>query len=229
MQISGLLVSLVVPMVLTWLYLFVWPGPSSTPVLYSASKIFMLVVPMLWVWGIMKETPRLMKPTRKGLGLGVGFGLVVTGVMWVIYLWLRNTPLLAGTPEQLKDTLEGFNVGTPLAFAVFALFISLVNSSMEEYYWRWFLFGEFKRLKGPVVGILISSGFFAMHHVMMLQKFLTSADAWIGVIVFSALISVGGAVWCWITHKSGSVFGAWISHLIIDAGIMLMGADMLYF
>jgi len=37
---------------------------------------------------------------------------------------------------------------------------------------------------------------------------------------------VGGTVWAWAYHRSGSLVGPWLSHAAIDAAIFLVGYDM---
>lgn len=32
-------------------------------------------------------------------------------------------------------------------------------------------------------------------------------------------VAVGGAFWAWLYHRSGSLLGPWISHMLVDAAI----------
>ena len=43
---------------------------------------------------------------------------------------------------------------------------------------------------------------------------------------FSLAVAVGGAMWAWLYHRSGSIFGPWMGHLLVDAGIFLVGYDL---
>jgi membrane protease YdiL (CAAX protease family) len=40
-------------------------------------------------------------------------------------------------------------------------------------------------------------------------------------------VAAGGAVWAWVYHRSGSLLGPWLSHMLVDAGIFLVGYQML--
>ena len=44
--------------------------------------------------------------------------------------------------------------------------------------------------------------------------------------LFSVAVAVGGVVWAWIYQRSGSLYGPWMSHLLIDAAIFLIGYDL---
>ena len=39
-------------------------------------------------------------------------------------------------------------------------------------------------------------------------------------------IAAGGAVWAWIYERTGSLYGPWLSHLVVDAGIFIIGYDI---
>jgi uncharacterized protein len=43
----------------------------------------------------------------------------------------------------------------------------------------------------------------------------------------SAGVAVGGAFWAWLYERTGSIFGPWLSHLLIDAGIFWIGYDLI--
>jgi uncharacterized protein len=75
--------------------------------------------------------------------------------------------------------------------------------------------------------MVLSSLAFMGHHVVVLYvylpgKFLTA------VLPFSLAIAIGGAVWAFLYERSGSIWSPWLSHLIIDAGIFIIGWDLLW-
>ena len=44
--------------------------------------------------------------------------------------------------------------------------------------------------------------------------------------LLSAAVAIGGAFWAWLYERSGSLVGPWMSHLLVDAGIFLVGFDL---
>ena len=44
--------------------------------------------------------------------------------------------------------------------------------------------------------------------------------------LLSAAVFLGGVVWAVIYERSGSLWGIWASHLLIDAGIFLVGYQL---
>jgi membrane protease YdiL (CAAX protease family) len=98
---------------------------------------------------------------------------------------------------------------------------------LEEYYWRWFVFGWLRRQTPLLVAQLLSSLAFMAHHVVILAVFFPGRF-WTAAVPFSLCIAGGGFVWAWIYERSGSIYAPWLSHLLIDAAIMAVGYDLLF-
>jgi membrane protease YdiL (CAAX protease family) len=49
-----------------------------------------------------------------------------------------------------------------------------------------------------------------------------------GVLPAALGVAAGGAVWAWVYERSGSLLGPWLSHLLIDAAVFLVGWDLLF-
>jgi uncharacterized protein len=76
------------------------------------------------------------------------------------------------------------------------------------------------------VAILISSFAFALHHVIVLWQYFSHAP--LVALLFSVAIAVGGALWGALYHRSGSLIGPWLSHLLVDAAIFSIGMHMMW-
>jgi len=102
--------------------------------------------------------------------------------------------------------------------------VLLAHSLLEEYYWRWFVFGRLARLlkKRWVPYVLASLGF-AGHHYIVLGAFL---PIWSAALLGSC-VGLMGVVWCWLYRRQGSLAGCWISHLMADAAIVYVGYDLI--
>ena len=109
-------------------------------------------------------------------------------------------------------------------YILFGLFVSLIHSFMEEYYWRWFVFGQLRRLAPAGVAIFVSGIGFMLHHVVILSTYF----GWWSLpsVGFSLAVAVGGFVWAWLYHRTGSLYGPWLSHLLVDMAIFVIGYDL---
>ena len=108
------------------------------------------------------------------------------------------------------------------------MFYSLIHSLLEEYYWRWFVYGRARHYLGIARANLLSSLAFMAHHVVVINSFLPGEYFWSVTIPLSLCVAVGGVIWSVLYQRSGSLYGAWLSHALVDLAIMICGYD-LYF
>ncbi|HTU21115.1 MAG TPA: CPBP family intramembrane glutamic endopeptidase [Gemmataceae bacterium] len=171
---------------------------------------------------------QLCRPRFPGLKPALIFGLAVAVVMIGVYFGvLRGTSLLARTPAMLRGKLQAVNIDTPSRYVALAVFVVAAHSLLEEYYWRWFVFGGLRQFLSLLPAMLLSSLAFMAHHVVVLYVYLPGRF-WTAVLPFSLTIAVGGAVWAWLYERNGSIWAPWLSHLLIDAGIFVIGWDLLW-
>jgi membrane protease YdiL (CAAX protease family) len=228
----ALVFALFYPLVMTWVYfvaLAARGGEGSSLVLpYTVGKAIQFGFPAFWVYVVERRRLRWARTGLGGLAEGLGFGLVVAAAILALYYGvLRDTALFTRAATEVRIKVTDFGAGTPLGYLRLALFISLIHSLGEEYYWRWFVFGHLRHYLRLWLAIAVSSFGFMLHHVVVLSvyfpgEFLTA------VVPFSLGVAVGGAFWAWVYHRTGSLAATWLSHVLIDAAIMLLGYDMVF-
>jgi membrane protease YdiL (CAAX protease family) len=226
-----LVLGLVYPTVLVWVWFVLLAGGKDGGALqktaYVVGKSAQFIYPVLLFWWLDRCCPRPARPRFEGLVLGLVFGLVtVAGMMALYYLWLKQSPLFHDTPALVRKQIGGMGLGTPAGYLVMTLFVSLLHSLLEEYYWRWFLFGRLRRhMKFAPACVLSSLGFMA-HHVVVLWVYLPGYF-WTAVIPLSLCIAAGGAMWAWLFEKTKLIYAAWLSHLLVDMAVFAIGYDIL--
>lgn len=226
-DIGAAIFALVLPTVITLVY-FVWAERFPAGIqqsIYAAAKLIQFGFPVFWVLKVQKLRPRPSAPVTRGVGLGLLFGMAVSAAMFLVYQnWLKTTDFFLTAQELMREKITGFQLGEPWKFAALGVFYSLFHSLLEEYYWRWFVFGQVTRMTPVWVAIIISSLGFMAHHVIVLAKYFgwASPVTWI----FSLGIAVGGAFWAWLYYRSGSLLGPWLGHLLVDAAIFAVGYEI---
>jgi membrane protease YdiL (CAAX protease family) len=248
-----LVVALMLPSLVTWLY-FVALADAPSAVqqgAYGVGKFVQFVLPVVWVWGVLRLRARRREgdisaslrlavspslrpnaapvpPGRRdvlGVLLGLAFGLAVMGAMAGLYYWgLKPAGLFVGPTAEVRAKVASFGITTVASYAALAVFYSLAHSLLEEYYWRWFVFGHACRGLALPAAIGLSSVGFAAHHVLLLGTYFGYASplTWL----FAAAIVIGGAFWAWLYRSSGSLVGPWLSHALVDAAIFVIGWDL---
>ncbi len=159
------------------------------------------------------------------LAVGMGFGLLVLVAMFGLYqlVWKPN-PAFTGASQAIRGKIVGLGIGGLWMYVAVGVFYSLCHSALEEYYWRWFVFGQLRSRLRLVSAVAISSLAFMAHHVILLATYFGWSSPW--TYVFSLSVAAGGTVWAWLYERSGSLAGPWLSHLVVDAAIFLVGYDV---
>jgi len=225
------------PTLLTLVY-FMWLAGAGTAqqAAYSIGKIIQFGFPLVWVGLILREPLHWPKFNTSGLAQGIGFGLLIAAGIFALYFgYFRAAGTFAAAGSKMQQELSGIGVTTPAIYAGVAIFYSLLHSLLEEYYWRWFVFGRLNNslsseeragVRGIWAAIIISSLAFMGHHVVVLGLYFGWTNPW--MYFFALATAVGGAYWAWLYNKTGSIYGPWASHLLIDTAIFVVGYDLIH-
>jgi hypothetical protein len=224
-QFAAIVFALALPTAATFVYFVLLSGNPATKVVYAGSKVVQFAFPLLWVALVQRRKIVLEKPRPAGLGAGALLGLaVLAGMFGLYYGFLRASPVLAGAPRAVASQMADFGIESMAGFLLLAGFISLVHSLAEEYYWRWFVFGQLRESVPLAAAIIISSLGFMAHHVLVIGKFLGGYGPY--TWFFSLCVATGGGLWAFLYHRTRTLYGAWLSHFMVDAGLMWIGFDL---
>src|SRR5262249_34571676 len=160
--------TMLLPTALAALYFVALTGPAQQ-VVYAAGKLVQFTFPLLFLVLCLRDRPRWRWPRPGGPALGVGFGLLVARAVLGAYFGApRSPPLLAQPPGRIREKLEPSGLTSPAAYLACAAFYCVLHSLLEEYYWRWFVYGQLRTLLPPVAALALASLAFTAHHVIVL-------------------------------------------------------------
>lgn len=216
-------------------------GPANAQwaqIIYFSSKVLLFLFPVAW-WQLVEKrralavadetalqttdrpAGRARNPaTRWDIALGAGTGLLIAASIWSAYLLVFRDVIDA---ETLRRKVIEF--GAYDHYILFAGFLAIVNSGLEEYYWRWFVFGRLQREVGSLPATVLSAVAFSAHHFVVLQDFLGSTSQ---AALFSVGIAVGGVLWACHYNYARRLRGVWLSHLIVDLAVLSVGYHLLF-
>jgi membrane protease YdiL (CAAX protease family) len=229
---------------------FVAADPESPlfRVSYAASKIVQFALPLAallvydrarlrlsWGWtsSLSGEENGQTGPDRlevrpPGSVTGVAFGVaILAAILGLYFLVFRHGPLLTGVAEAVRAKVTGFGLHSPAGFIVLAVFLSIVHSFLEEYYWRWFVHAGLRDRLPWIWAMVLSSTAFAAHHVVVLHVYFPGRF-WTATLPFSLGVAIGGACWAWLYDRYRSLAAPWIAHVFADIALMAVGFDLLY-
>ena len=184
--------------------------------IWLLAKIWLIVLPVVWLLyvdgGKLSWSPTSKKGVIAGFVAAIAVGAVILGT----YLIAKDSVI---DPVQVKELMIELGISSPAKFLIFASSMSLLNSLMEEYVWRWFVFSKFKVLFGAKPAIVLSAIFFTIHHVVIVWSL---GSLWI-VFLGSIGLFAGGVIWAWLYNKYNSIWPGWICHVAADTAIMWVG------
>lgn len=224
----GVLVfAMVFPTVVTWIYFVLLVGYPSWLQQTTAAigKGIQFVLPVVWVFVVLREKLVWRRPNRRGAVAGVVFGAIVLAAIFLLYhLALKPNGVFDGPAGPIQDKVRGLGLDAIWKYAALGTFYALCHSALEEYYWRWFVFKRLRERVSSWTAIVVSSLAFMAHHVILMATFFGWVSPW--TYLFSLAVAVGGVFWAWLYERSGSLFGPWLSHLLVDAAIFTVGYDL---
>lgn len=224
-QCGMLLVVMLLPSVTAWLYFVRLSGSAGMQTAYAVSKVTQFAIPALWTALVIRKMPRWVRPQRSEMLWAIGWTVAAVAAGFAAYfLYFKHAPGMATTPAMVAAKLNDMGLANPILYIAFGVFVAIPHSLAEEYYWRWFAFGQLQRVLPAPAAILISSLAFMSHHVIVLDQFVPDSAGL--VTIFSLCVAFGGAFWAWLFHRYGSLWGAWFSHFWLDVGIFYIGYDL---
>jgi membrane protease YdiL (CAAX protease family) len=194
---------------------------------YGAGKTFQFAIPLLFLVLVERRRPEWQRPNTSGLLLGVGFGVLVGAlILGAWYAGLHSSRVAEQASARLRVKLAEFGITSGVEYLALCVFLCVAHSFLEEYYWRWFVFGRLRTLLPLWPAVVVSSLGFMAHHVLIVWAYVPDRIL-TAVLPASLAVAVGGAVWAWLYERSGSLVAPWISHALIDAALFVVGWDMM--
>lgn len=185
----------------------------------SAIKIVLfLLVPMMYFAinkGELGEVKKLFKPRLKHVAIALGLGALVYGFILGGYFILRNIMDFSGVASQLTES-AGVSADN---FIYISLYISFVNSFLEEFLFRGFAFFTLKRLTTRKFAYTFSAFAFALYHSGM-------TAGWFNIGIFLLTLAglyAAGVIFNILNEKSGNIYTSWLVHMCANFAINTVG------
>ena len=151
------------------------------------------------------------KPFLFALLLGVGIYVLILGACFAVspfYDFSVIVDSLSSTTGVTKDN-----------FLFVSLYISFVNSLLEEFFFRGFVFVNLKKGTNRITAYAVSSAAFSLYHVAMMI-------GWFNIGLFLLVLvglGVGGIIFNYLNEKHQSVYTSWFVHMFANFAINTIG------
>ncbi|HUP25170.1 MAG TPA: CPBP family intramembrane glutamic endopeptidase [Thermoanaerobaculia bacterium] len=219
----------------------------AAPIAYVLAKLIQFLLPvaaLAWlarrtgqrpsfrqVWRYRPQTAspqgaRTHHRRRRGAVLaGLSTGLLLAGGVVAARALLRSDPALDQVSTAVAVRMATFSLTGPDRFLAFALFLSLVHSALEEYYWRWYLLGGLRERWSAVSASVLSSVAFTSHHVVVVGGYVPP-DRWPLLALGSLGVFLAGMTWAWLYLDRRGILAPWLSHVLVDLAVLAAGWEL---
>ena len=180
--------------------------------------VLFLVLPMIY-FILYKDKydylKRLFMPKKRDFLLAM---LLCIGVYTVIigaYFFLGSYIDLSTIRDSLTSGI-GVNAQN---FVYVAIYISFVNSLLEEFFFRGFAFLVLKQEINKRIAYIFSSAMFALYHLGM-------TSGWFNVFIYTLAmlgLFVGGCIFDFLNEKCENIYPSWLVHMFANFAINTIG------
>lgn len=147
----------------------------------------------------------------KSISLGVGVYILILLTYFTLgYLFDFSS---------VANSLEN-NIGVNSKNFIFvALYISFINSLLEEIFFRGFAFITLKNISNKKVAYIFSSFTFSIYHIAMMTT-------WFDIILLILLIFslfISGVFFNYLDDKNNNIYNSWFVHMFANFAINTIG------
>jgi len=218
----ALLLLVPVPSIGTAAATFWWPELALGKVVFAVSKLWLVLLPLVWLRLVDREPLSWSPPRRGGFGVAAALGLAIALGIFAAFAIARHFGAIDAGIVAERAARTGLN--RPGLYLAGAIYWITANSLMEEYVWRWFVFRKCEVLLGGRAGVMAAALAFTAHHVIA----LAGQFNW-GITALASLgVFVGGASWSWLYLRYRSIWPGYVSHAIVDVPIFVIGYQLIF-
>lgn len=180
--------------------------------------LFFLALPMLF-FIINKrdfdEFKKLFVFKKNGILKALLLGILVYLVIIIGYFLLKSIIDFSNVTSSLTS---GMGI-TAENFLYVSLYISLMNSFLEEFFFRGYGFITLKKYTSRRFAYIFSSVIFAIYHVGMLVDMF---NIWTSILLLVGLI-IGGCIFNYLNEANDNIYPSWFVHMFANFAINTIG------
>lgn len=204
----------------------VFPKGAVGQGLYAAAKVWIVLFPLFWLLAVERGRLSWSPPKRGGLGVGALLGAAIAGIIFAGYCFLGR-PLI--DPDRVKALAAERGLADKALFIPMSVYWIFVNSLIEEYVWRWFVFTRCRKVAAHLgasvwFAVAASALFFTLHHVVAMRALFD----WRVTALGCSGVFVGGMAWSWLYGRYRSIWPPYVSHLLADVPIFIIGWHLIF-
>ncbi len=157
----------------------------------------------------------IFKFDRKSFYISIILGLGIYLFILLAYFILGPFFDFSNVTKTLQD-----NIGVNKAnFVYVALYISFINSLLEEFFFRGFAFLSLNKITSRKISYIFSALMFSLYHIAIMKS-------WFSPLLFIVLIIslfIAGLLFNWLNEKKQNIYTSWMIHMFANFSINTIG------
>ena len=181
----------------------------------SILKLGIFLFPIMIYQKISHQKNEIFKFDKKYVKISIYIAIAVYLLIIVSYLLFQNYI----DAEQIKNSLMGKEHINRSNFIYVAMYITRINSFIEEAFFRGFVFLNIKTLGFCKLGAIYSALLFSLYHIGIMSS-------WFSIYMFLLTLSAlfgAGILLNWFAYKGKSFLSSWPIHIAANLGINTIG------
>lgn len=142
--------------------------------------------------------------------LGVGLYVLILGGYFLLSRFLSFSGIVGSLSQNAGVTQENF--------LFVSLYIAFINSLLEEYFFRGFLFLNLRPM-GKGLAYSFSAVLFALYHIAMMTGWFSFPLTALVILALTA----GGLILNYLNEKSQTIYASWLVHMFANFAINTIG------
>lgn len=178
--------------------------------------ILFLLIPVFYgLFNNEVNIKKLVTPNKSGIVTAISLGAAVYVIILGAYFVFRNVFDFSALTTSLGET-TGVNKSN---FIWVAIYISFINSLLEEFFFRGFSFITLKKFTTRNFAYIFSSLSFALYHIAMMI-------GWFGIpVIIISLIGLfaGGLIFNKFDERNENIYLSWLTHMFANFATNTIG------
>jgi len=196
-------------------------GTTLGEVSFLVAKIWVLLLPVLWLVLVDRKRPTIPRPSSNGMIAACVTGSLIFVIIGGCYLLFGRSWIDA---EFMQARADEVGLETPLVYLLGAAYWITINSLLEEYVWRWFVVTRSEAIMSRWGAVVVSGILFTLHHIIALEVYFD----WRISVLGSFGVGIGGMTWSWLYIRYRNIWAAYVSHVFADVIIFAIGFQLLF-
>jgi len=212
------IISIITIVILSCIILAVIDGIIQPRYLLKSGMKLMLFLVIPFVYALFDKKLKLrelFKINKRGIKTAFMLCIPVYVVILTAYLLLKDVFDFSGITKALTNNI-GVNGDN---FLIVSVYISFINSFVEEFFFRGFAFLSLKRVTSGKAATIFSAAMFALYHIAIMTGWFS-----VGVFVITiAGLFLGGLIFNYLDARSDNIYTSWFVHMFANFSINTIG------